>query len=119
MLRDIIANSPTIDVFNNKLNEISEKRILANHWIKSLIRPAFTMLRHLRAEREDDFALDYLTRKLMLPYFFAVSHWNYARDGTAYLRLLEKYPNTLLNLFLDGKHVFIEQMGYGAGSGVT
>ena len=54
----------------------------------------------------------------MLPYFFAVSHWNYARDGTAYLRLLEKYPNTLLNLFLDGKHVFIEQMGYGTGSGV-
>ena len=36
---------------------------------------------------------------------FVASHWNYARDGTVYLRSLEKLPNTLLNSFLEGKHV--------------
>ena len=33
------------------------------------------------------------------------SHWNYVRNGTVYVRCLEKLPNTLLNWFLEGKNV--------------
>ena len=80
LLHDIIADSPTVEVFNNKLAELSEKSMLADHWIKNLIRTIFIMLMYLRAEREGDFALHYLTCKLILPYFFATSHWNYAKD---------------------------------------
>ena len=97
ILRHIILDSPIVDVFNNKLNELSGKSILADHWIKNLIRAVFIMLMYLCAERESDFALHCLTCKLMLPYFFTASHWNYARDGTVYLRYLEKLYNTLLN----------------------
>lgn len=35
---------------------------------------------------------------------FVASHWNYARDGTVYLRSLDKFPNKLLNSFLEGKY---------------
>ena len=39
LLRDIIGDSPTVDVFNKKLTEPFEKSILADHWIKNLIDP--------------------------------------------------------------------------------
>ena len=41
----------------------------------------------------------------MLPYFFAAGHWNYARDGVAYVRMMEKLPNSLLDPFMKGEHV--------------
>ena len=97
LMRSIIANSPTVDVFNSKLTKLSKKNILADHWIKNRIRPVFMILMHLRAEREGDFALCHLKCKLMLPYFFAALHWNYARDGIVYLSSLEKSGNILFN----------------------
>ena len=62
---------------------------------------------YVHAGREGDFVLHYLTGKLILSYFFvAASHWSYARDETDNLRCLKKFTNTLINSFLDRKHVF-------------
>ena len=41
----------------------------------------------------------------MLPYLFAAGHWNYARDGVAYVRMMEKLPNSLHDPFMKGEHV--------------
>ena len=69
LLRDIVADKPIVDVFNNTLTELSEKSILPGYWIKNLMRPVFVMLLYLCAEKEGDFALHYLACKLTLPHF--------------------------------------------------
>ena len=51
----------------------------------------------------------------MIPYFFAASHWNYARDAFVYVRTLERLPNTVLTQFLEGQHVVHLQDGFWNG----
>ena len=41
----------------------------------------------------------------MVPYFFAASHWNYARDSIVYLRTMENLPNSLYDKFMRGEHI--------------
>ena len=65
----------------------------------------FLIMLYIRAEHEGEFALHLYACKQMLPYFFAAGHWNYARDGVAYLRAMEKLPTSLLNSFMEGEHV--------------
>ena len=52
LLRDIILDFPTVDVFNNNLTEPSKKSIFADRLIKNLIRSLFIMLMYLRDERD-------------------------------------------------------------------
>ena len=59
----------------------------------------------LRVEWDGDFVLHYYACQEMMPYFFAASHWNYARDGLVYLRSIERLPNTDLTPFSEGQHV--------------
>ena len=41
----------------------------------------------------------------MIPYFFSTGHWNYARDGVAYLNSMSKLSPSVLDAFLRGEHV--------------
>ena len=51
----------------------------------------------------------------MIPYFFAAGHWNYARDGTVYIRMMENLPDSVLNKFMKGQHVVHLQDGFWNG----
>ena len=46
----------------------------------------------------------------MLPYFFAASHWRYARDGVAYVQMMENLPD-VLNPLIKGEHIVRLQDG--------
>ena len=87
------------------LENVSEKSRLAEHLVKNLIKPVLLIMLYVRAEREGEFALHLYACKKMLPYFFAAGYWNYARDGVAYIRMMEKLPNSLLDQFMKGEHV--------------
>ena len=84
------------------LANISKESQLAEHWVNNLIKP---ILLYVRAEREGEFALHLYACKQMLPFFFAAGHWNYARDGVAYVRTMERLTNSLLDPFMEGEHV--------------
>ena len=103
------------DQFDEWLLCLSSKSRLAKHWISNLINPVFLMMLYIRAEREADFSLHLYASKEMLPYFFAAGHWNYARDGVAYVRMMENLPVGLLVGFLNGEHVIHLQKGWWNG----
>ena len=93
------------------LNDISLKSCLAEHWVKNLIKPLLLMMLYVRAEREGEFALHLDVCKKMLPYFFAVGHWNYARDGVAYVQMMQNLPDNILKPLMKGEHVVRLQEG--------
>ena len=70
---------------------------------------------YVRAEREGEFGLHLYVCKKMIPYFFAAGHWNYARDGTVYIRMMENLPDSVLNKFMKGQHVVHLQDGFWNG----
>ena len=73
------------------------------------------MLMYVRAEREGEFGLHLYVCKKMTPYIFAAGHWNYARDGTVYIRMMENLPDSVLNKFMKGQHVVHLQHGIWNG----
>ena len=105
LLRDVIDTTASHDEIHLTLELLSSNSKLAKHWINNLIHPVLVMMLYIRAEREGDFPLHLYACREMLPYFFAAGHWNYARDGTAYLRMMESLPKDLLESFLQGEHV--------------
>ena len=48
-------------------------------WVDNLIKPVLIMMQFVRAEREGDWPLHLSAVSAMIPYFFASSHFNYAR----------------------------------------
>ena len=48
-------------------------------WVDCFVIPTFLAHLFVRAEREGDWLLHMYCLRRMLPYFFASSHWNYAR----------------------------------------
>ena len=87
------------------LDDVSAKSNLAKHWVRNLIKPVLLMRLYVRAEREGEFALHLDVCKRMLPYFFAASHWKYARDGVAYVQMMENLPDNVLNPLIKGQHI--------------
>ena len=105
LLRDLVDENMTQEDLVKALDDLSEKSMLAEHWIKNLIDPVFLMMKYLRAEREGEFGLHLYCCQKMIPYFFAAGHWNYARDGIVYLRSMQRMPTELLKQFMKGEHV--------------
>lgn len=87
----------------------------AEHWVKNLIKPVVLILLYVRAERERQFALHLYACKEMPPYFPAAGHWNYARDGVTYVRMMRKSPPSLLDHFIKGELVIHLHKGYWSG----
>ena len=63
------------------------------------------MMLFCRAEKEADWPLHLRAVSLMIPYFFAAGHHNYARYGLYYLRSSEAMPDEICRQFLQGEHV--------------
>jgi len=74
-------------------------------WVDVVIKPMFITMAYIRAEREGDWLLHLAAFRQMIPYFFAASHFNYARYGSYYLRSMEKLPQHVLDHFLKSEHV--------------
>ena len=51
------------------------------------------MMMFIKAERKADFGLHLHCCKMMMPYFFAARHFNYARFGTCYINTMERLPS--------------------------
>ena len=92
-------------MFTKFLDDVSAKSNLAEHWLCNLIKPVLLMMFDVRAEREGEFALHLDICKRMLLYFFAASHWNYSRDGTAHVQMMENIPGNVLNPLMKGEHI--------------
>ena len=84
-------------------------------WIDNLIKPVFIIMLFIRAEREGDWPLHLLATEMMLPYFFASGHFNYARNGLYYLRSMSKLPCRVLKAFMNGNHVMRHKPGLWNG----
>ena len=113
ILRDHVdlENITGYDDLISALDSLSEKSILAEHWIENLIKPVLLMMMFVKAEREADFALHLFCCKMMMPYFFAAKHVNYARYGICYINTMEKLPSEVLTQFMKGEHVMRHQKG--------
>ena len=79
LLRDIIADTESHVHLTSVLDELSIESRTAKLWVENLIKPAFMMMLFVRAEREGDWSLHLVAMSMMIPYFFASSHANYAR----------------------------------------
>ena len=71
------------------LDDIGRRSRTSKVWIDCLIKAVFIMMVYVRAEREADWPLHLKAVKLMLPYFFATGHVNYARYSVYYLLSME------------------------------
>ena len=86
------------------LDKVLAKGSLAEHWLPNLIKPALLMMLYARLER-GEFALHLDVCNRMLSYFFAASHWNYARDGIAYVQMMDNLPGNVRNPLMKQEHV--------------
>ena len=75
----------------------------AKQWVDCLIQPIFIMLLFVRAEPEGDWPLNVLPVEEMMPYFFDSAHFNAARYGILYLRLMQHLQPVLLERFIAGE----------------
>ena len=87
------------------LDDLAAKSRTTKMWVDGFIKPVLTMMLYVRAERSGDWPLHLQAVKLMMPYFFASSHINYARYGLYYLRSMEALPENVLQHFMKGAHV--------------
>lgn len=99
----------------NSLMQILEMRARQSRtvklWLDCLIKPVLIMMLFIRAEREAEWALHLYAVSLMMPYFFASGHVNYARYGLYYLRSMENLPREVLSKFMNGEHVMRHKAG--------
>ena len=86
------------------LDEISSESRTAKLWVDCLIKPVFTMLKYIRAEREADWVLHLQTVRELMPLFFAARHTHYARYALYYLCSMEEMPCEVRKYFMDGEH---------------
>ena len=101
----------SMDDLQAALDDISSKSRTAKLWTDCLIRPMFTILKYIRAEREADWALHLQTVKEMKPLFFAAGHTHYARYGLYYIRSMEGMPSEVLKQFMAGEHTMHHTAG--------
>ena len=98
-------NVQTFDDLEMYLNNIASASQTSKLWIDCLMKAVFLIMMYVRAEREGGWPLHLASVKLMLPYFFAAAHPNYARYDLYYLRSMEKMPESAQGKFLKVEDV--------------
>ena len=94
-----------------KLDDIAKQSRTSKLWVDCVIKPVLVMLRYIRAERESDWLLHLSSVEEMLPYFFAASHFNYARYALYYVQEMQRLPKVVLDKFLKGEHTMHHRPG--------
>jgi len=67
--------------FEDYLDKTATESRTSRLWVDCLIKPVLIIMMYVRAEREADWPLHLAAVALMLPYFFAAGHVDYARYG--------------------------------------
>ena len=114
LLRSISEQSESYDEILSILEERARVSRTIKLWVNCLVQPVLIML-FIRAEREAEWPLHLLAVKLMMPYFFATGHLNYARYGLYYLSSMERLPDDISVQFMKGEHVMRHQAGIWNG----
>ena len=105
LLRSIGEQSESYDEMLSILEKRARVSRTAKLWVDCLVKPVLIMMLFIRAEREAEWPLHLLAAKLMMPYFFAAGHPNYARYGLYYLASMERLPDDILVQFMKGEHL--------------
>ena len=79
LLLSIMVTSEDYEQLMSIPNDKANKSRTAKLWTDNLIKPVFLMMIFVRAEGEADWPLHLWAVEVMIPYFFASSHCNYAR----------------------------------------
>lgn len=93
------------------LDDTASHSRTAKMWVNCLIKPVFTIMKYVRAEREADWPLHLAAVNEMMPLFFAASHFNYARYGLYYLRDMIAMPEDVRQHFMNGEHTMHHNPG--------
>ena len=115
LLCSISEQSESYDEMLSILEERARVSRTGKLWVNCLVQPVLIMMLFIGAEREADWSLHLLAVKLMMPYFFAAGHLNYARYGLYYLSSMEKLPDDILVQFMKEEHVMRHQAGIWNG----
>ena len=93
------------------LDDAASQSRTAKLWVNCLIKPVFTIMKYIRAEREADWCLHLACVREMMPLFFAASHYNYARYGLYYIRTMAAMPEDVRQHFVNGEHIMHHNPG--------
>ena len=93
------------------LDDAASHSRTAKLWVNCLIKPVFTIMKYIRAEREADWCLHLACVREMMPLFFAASHYNYARYGLYYIRTMAAMPEDVRQHFVNGEHIMHHNPG--------
>ena len=104
-------NMICMDELQQALNDTASHSRTAKLWVNCLIKPVFTIMKYVRAEREADWPLHLASVHEMMPLFFAASHFNYARYGLYYLREMIAMPEDVRQHFMNGEHTMHHNPG--------
>jgi len=63
----------------------------------------------VRAHRERDFSLYLESLKMIVPWFFALDHYHYARRVPVHIRDMEKLPTLVHNEFCENGHWVVQK----------
>ena len=104
-------NMLCLDDLQHALNDTASHSRTAKLWVNCVIKPVFTIMKYVRAEREADWPLHLASVQELMPLFFAASHFNYARYGLYYLREMEAMPAVVRQHFVKGEHTMHHNAG--------
>ena len=93
-----------MDDLQHALNDTASHSRTAKLWVNCVIKPVFTIMKYVRADREADWPLHLASVHEMMPLFFAASHFNYARYGLYSLREMEAMPTVVRQHVVKGEH---------------
>ena len=93
-----------MDDLQHALNDTASHSRTAKLWVNCVIKPGFTIMKYVRADREADWPLHLASVHEMMPLFFAASHFNYARYGLYSLREMEAMPTVVRQHVVKGEH---------------
>ena len=106
LLRGFVDDVTSFGELQEKLDKISQEKILAEHWVRNLIRPVFLMMFFIHAERGGELPLHLYACQNMIQYFFAAGHR---------LCYLSKLSPNILDNFLKEQHVLRHKQGIWNG----
>ena len=117
LLRDVVSKCQLKghQDFINLLEDLASISRTVKMWVDVFTKPILIMMLYIRAEREGDWPLHLQAVNLMMPYFFASGHVNYARYGLYYLRSMQALPANVLEHFMKGAHVMRHMPGLWNG----
>ena len=104
LLKPVIEEVKSYEDLQNKFVELSVYPT-AKLWIDGFIIPTFLVHLFIRSAKERNWPLALICIEKMIPYFFAASHWDYARYLSMILLKIEQFPSSIEHELLKGSFV--------------